>query len=260
MRVARAARVRVVSVVDHDTVAGLDAAHRACATLGLELVPGIEITAVRNGEDVHVLGYFFDAASPALLAFLENQRADRRRRVGEILERLAGLGIRLDPQQVLADASGPGQSPGRPLIARALVRAGVVRTTSDAFDWYLGQNRAAFVPRRASSPEEVVRIIHDAGGVASLAHPGLLGHEDWVDQAAAIGFDAVEVHHPAHDRDAVQRYLAVAARDGLGVSGGSDYHGDPSHGPERPGAVALPDASYADLCRRAGREVKGLQS
>ena len=254
IKAARSARLQVVSIVDHDTVAGLPGAARACAVLGVELVSGIEITAVRQGEDVHVLGYFFDPEAAMLVQFLEAQRVDRVRRVEEMLGRLADLGVRLDRRDVLNDeVLRPGRAAGRPLIARAMVRAGIVRTSTEAFDFYLGQNGAAFVARRGSSPEEVVSIIHGAGGIASLAHPGMLGHDEWLDRAGSDGFDAIEAYHSSHSDDTTARCRAAATRLGLGISGGSDYHGDPSHGPARPGETLLPEAAYADLCVRAGR-------
>jgi 3',5'-nucleoside bisphosphate phosphatase len=245
------ARLRVMAVCDHDTVAGLDRTAAACAAAGIEWVPGIEITAIREDADVHVLGYFFDHRSPGLLAFLDLQVSDRRRRVHEMIAKLDAIGVHVVPEQVFGGHAGlDARWIGRPLLARALVKAGHVRSPREAFDLYLAENGAAFVPRRAPSPEEVIELIHRAGGIASLAHPGMMGHDEWVPPMAAAGLDALEVYYVEHSPEMTTHYRVLADRLGLAMSGGSDYHGDPSHGPARPGSVSLPDAAYAGLKQR----------
>ena len=253
--VARRARLRTISVADHDTVAGFDEAAAGCAREGLEIVPGIEITAIQDDEDVHVLGYFFDPRHPSLAEFLASQRADRRRRFHEIAGKLADLGMRVDVEAALAGCDGTDASIGRPLLARAMVRAGYVRTTREAFDLYLADHMPAWLPRRAPSPAGVVALIHEAGGIAAVAHPALLGHDEWLPPLAAAGLDAIEVYYSDHSPEMTTHYRELANRLGIGASGGSDYHGDPSHGPERPGQCVVPEEAFADLrCRAAARK------
>lgn len=248
---ARHARLTTISVTDHDTVGALDEAAQACAADGVDWVPGIEITSARGTTEVHVLGYFFDHRSPRLLTFLEAQRADRVRRVREMIARLRALNLPVDEEEIFAPVPGqPSRAVGRPLVARALVRAGHVRTTREAFDLYLTEGGAAFVPRRAPSPEEVVAIIHEAGGVASLAHPALLGHDDWIAGFAAAGLDALEAFYSDHAPDAVAHYRDLAAQLGLALSGGSDYHGHVGHGPQSPGDAVLPEEEFVRLKAR----------
>jgi len=249
--VARRARLRTISVADHDTVAALDEAAAGCAREGLELVPGIEITAVQDDVDVHVLGYFFDPRHPSLAEFLASQRADRRRRFREMAGRLADLGMPVDVEAALAGYDGTDASIGRPLLARAMVRAGHVRTTREAFDLYLADHMPAWLSRRAPSPAEVVSLIHEAGGIAAVAHPALLGHDEWLPPLAAVGLDAIEVYYSDHSPEMTTHYRELASRLGIGATGGSDYHGDPWHGPERPGQCVLPEEAFADLRRRA---------
>lgn len=245
---ASAAGVTVLSVTDHDTVAGSDAAAVACRTAGIEFVRGIEITAVRDSADVHVLGYFVDAASPALQNFLAEQRRRRINRVREMIHRLAGLGIHLDADAILKPGiDDPSIAVGRPWIAGALVAGGHVATKNDAFDQFLSRGRPAYVPRAGASPEEVIGHIHDAGGLASIAHPALIGRDDWLHDFADAAADALEVFHPDHDADATTRYMALAKRLGLAVTGGSDYHADQSHGATAPGSVSLPREHYDGL-------------
>lgn len=249
---AAAAGVDVLSVTDHDTVSASDAAAEACATAGIAFVPGIEITAAAHHGDVHVLGYFLDVRSPALLAFLTAQRQRRIDRVREVVARLDRLGMHLDADAIVQPAiDDPSRSAGRPWVARALVAAGHVASTGLAFDKWLSRGRPAYVPRLAAPPDEVFDRIHDAGGVASLAHPGLLRHDEWIPPFVNAGLDALEAYHTEHDAETTARYAALAQRYGVAVSGGSDYHGDPSHGARAPGAVALPRDAYDRLAARS---------
>jgi hypothetical protein len=247
---AAAAGLTTIAVTDHDTVGGCRAAAEACAAKGLLFVPGIEITAIRFGGDVHVLGYFFDVDSPALAAFLAAQRARRLDRVREMIARLNAHGIELDADAILRPGlDDSARAAGRPWIARALVAGGYVASTNEAFEKWLSRGRPAFVPRAGAPPEEVFTRIHDAGGIASLAHPGLLEHDDWIPEFAAAGLDAIEAHHSDHDTLMTATYIAIAKRLRLGISGGSDYHADESHGAARLGIVTLPPEDFDHLRR-----------
>ena len=250
--VARAARagITMLSVTDHDTTAGLAEARSAAGRYGVGFVDGIEITAVERGRDVHVLGYFFDAGDAALQRFLERQRDERRRRVSEIAARLRELGMRVDASKILASVDGcRGRSIGRPALADALVAEGSATTRSEAFDLWLGEGRPAFVPRRGAGGLEVVHVIHAAGGLASIAHPGLLEMDDLVEALATRGLDALEARHSDHDDAVETRYREMAARLGLAVSGGSDFHGEDGRRREL-GAVALPRDDFDRLAAR----------
>jgi 3',5'-nucleoside bisphosphate phosphatase len=219
---------------------------------GVRLVPGIEISAVAGGRDVHVLGYFIDPASAALRAFLDRQREDRIRRVAEMGDRLAALGCPIDVAPIVADA-GRGRSVGRPQIAAALVAAGYVRTRDEAFDRFLEFGGAAYAPRSGTSPEEVVAIVHGAGGVASLAHPGVSARDQLIAPLAAAGLDAIEAGHSDHDAVTEARYRALAAELGLLVTAGSDFHGASSHRASRFGTISMTGAEFDRLSDAAGR-------
>lgn len=252
---AAAAGLTTIAVTDHDTVGGCREAEAACAAAGLTFVPGIEITAIRYGGDVHVLGYFVDVDSPALQAFLAAQRERRVDRVREMIERLRSLGMELDANAVLQPGlADPTKAVGRPWIARALVARGYVASTNEAFDKWLARGRPAFVPRAGAPPDEVFLRIHEAGGVASLAHPGLLEHDDWIPEFASAGLDAIEAYHSDHDTLMTATYLSIAKRLRLGISGGSDFHGDESHGAVQLGLVSLPPEDF-DHMRRLARPV-----
>ncbi len=255
----QAAGLTTFAITDHDTVAALPDARGLAAGRGLTLVPGIEITAVCDGRDVHVLGYWCDEADADLLAFLVEQRARRVARVERIADALARAGAPINLVPLLDDAAArPGAAVGRPGLARALVQAGHAASVQDAFDRLLAEGRPAYVPRSGVVPEEVFEIVHRAGGVASLAHPAVTRRDDLLPRWARGGADALEAFHSDQDADDEARYLDAAAQLGLAVSGGSDFHGD-DPGPVRRtrralGGVTLPAAQFARLrAAHAGR-------
>jgi 3',5'-nucleoside bisphosphate phosphatase len=252
---AAAAGVTTLAVTDHDTVAAVAEVAALSSAAGLAFVPGIEITAIEDGADVHILGYFLDPASPRLAAFLSAQRESRVARVHAIAERLASLGVGINVGPLLETANRQnGSSIGRPQIARALVAAGHAVDTNDAFERWLGRGRPGFVPRVGAQSEEVIAIIHNAGGLASLAHPGITRVDARIAALRNAGLDALEAYHSDHDADTRDRYLALARDLGLLVTGGSDYHGDPAHG-VAPGTVTLPMHEFHRLERR-GAELR----
>jgi predicted metal-dependent phosphoesterase TrpH len=238
----------VLAVTDHDTVAACEAVAAACAVAGIEFVTGIEITAIRDERDVHTLGYFLDVHSPVLAEFLNEQRGHRIDRLRLMIDRLSTFGIVLDAEAILQPArDDSSKSAGRPWIARALVAGGHVASIAEAFDRWLAPARPAFVPRIGATPEQVVARVHEAGGIASIAHPGLLARDGWLPQLVEAGLDAIEAYHTDHDEATTARYVALADTLGVAVSGGSDYHGDASHRAKSIGAVSLPRDRYERL-------------
>jgi predicted metal-dependent phosphoesterase TrpH len=237
----------VMAITDHDTMASVPRASALCAQAGVTLVPGIEITAMEAGRDIHVLGYFLDAAHDGLQQFLARQRRNRLDRVHAIADRLAAAGAAIDIEPLVSDADRhDGRSIGRPQVARALVAAGHASTTNEAFERWLSRGRPAFVPRAGANPEQVIGIIHDASGLASIAHPGIAHVDDRIPSLKDAGLDALEAYHSDHDDAARDRYLALARDLNLLVTGGSDYHGDPAHG-LNPGDVTLPAHEWERL-------------
>jgi predicted metal-dependent phosphoesterase TrpH len=244
---AHAAGLTTISITDHDTVAAIAEVTELAGAIGIRVIPGIEITAVDDGRDVHMLGYFFDPGSATLASLLERQRALRVARVREIGERLAALSRPVDVESVLlAAAARPGSSVGRPQVARELVRAGHVASVQEAFDVWLATGRPAFVPRTGPSPASVVGAIHQAGGIASMAHPGVTRRDELIAPLVDAGMDAIEVYHSDHPPDAEQAYLRMAQRHGVAISGGSDFHGDDTRR-NTLGAVSLPEPAFAAL-------------
>lgn len=250
----RAAGIRAFSVTDHDTVAALPAVRALAARASLEFLGGIEVTSVADGDDVHVLGYGFDEASPRLLEFLRAQRADRVERVKTMGRRLAELGVSIDVDAVLATAPAEGaRSIGRPALADAMVRGGHVATRAEGFDRFLARDRPAYVPRTGPSPADVVGLLSDVGALTSLAHPGLLRHDRFVPALVGRGLAALEVYHSDHDAAAVGRFGALARRLGVGRTGGSDFHGEDVSRPRVLGCTRLPRTHYERLLAEGRR-------
>ena len=242
---AAAAGVTRLAVTDHDTTSATGEIRALAAGRGIDTLPGIEITAVENGADVHVLGYFIDPADEELQRFLATQREHRVVRVEEIAARLAGLGKPIDVTGLVADARTQSmRSIGRPQIARAMIDAGHVATLDEAFARWLGRDCPAFVPRSGASPESVIRRIHAARGLASLAHPGRTRIDARLPALRDAGLDALEAFHSDHAPDERIRYVHTARSLGLLVTGGSDFHGDSAR-TITPGSTSLPEEYWA---------------
>lgn len=237
-----------IAVTDHDTLGGLKEVRKYTDAANIRLIPGIEVTSVHNERDVHILGYFIDESDAAFATFLAKGRSQRVERAREIAARLESLGCPIDIERVFTDAARRGASVARPLIADALMRHGHVHSRQEAFDRFLGSGRPAFVARVGSSPMEVVDAIHRAGGLASLAHPGVTRQPDLIEPLAAHGLDAVEAYHSDHTPEMQADTLAAARRLNLAVSGGSDYHGDDARRPL--GGVTLPQSAFDELTAR----------
>ena len=243
--VCREAGITTMAVTDHDTTAALMECAREAERAGIEFVPGIEITAAWEGTDVHILGYFVDREAPALTAFLEAQIEDRIRRARAVAKLLVGLGTPIDMEALIGLAAG--RPVLRPQIAQALVSAGHAADEQDAFIRFVGEGRPAYVARRGVTPSEVGAIIRRAGGVSSMAHPGVTRQDDLIPRLAVDGLDALEAYHTDHAPDETARYLALARRLGLSVTGGSDFHGFRSAHSSGFGTVCLPEPDFAAL-------------
>jgi 3',5'-nucleoside bisphosphate phosphatase len=216
-----------LALTDHDTCAGWDEARRAALAHDLEFVPGIELSAERGEQSVHLLGFWIDAGDAALAAECVRLRGERAERARAMIERLSRLGVTVDERRVRAIAGGAPI--GRPHVAAALVEAGAVPDLDTAFDRYLADGGPAWVPKHALDPVDAVTLIRAAGGTAVLAHPALSAEGGLatalLDELAAAGLAGVEADHPHQEPAAVEHWRARAAERGLLVTGGSDFHG-----------------------------------
>ncbi|HLY09386.1 MAG TPA: PHP domain-containing protein [Planctomycetota bacterium] len=225
VRLAKAQGVQVLAVTDHDTVEALPDALEEGRLQGVRIVPGIEMSSRFEGHDVHVLGYGIDHRAPGLLRRLGELQESRRVRVGKICEKLKALGVPLEPADVLAEAGG--KSVGRKHVARALLQKGLVRSLDDAFNRFLGQGSPANVPANDWTPAEAARFILEFGGQPSLAHPGFLEDPALAERILdSAPIRAIEVFHRYRSSTRHLRFLDLARRRQLQITGGSDFHGD----------------------------------
>jgi predicted metal-dependent phosphoesterase TrpH len=222
-----------LAITDHDNFDGFNEALPHARQAGLNLICGIELSTKlhpSNKRTVHLLGYFLaGSAAPAFQNWISGIQAARRDRNGRLAARLQSLGVDVRIEEV--EALG-GNMAGRPHFARLMVRKGYCASTREAFDRYLDEAAQAYVYREEPLLGEGIQRIRDGGGISSLAHPIRLGKRDPVEEEQLIvsmcdaGLQAIEVFHSDHRSDDAERYLAIARKYGLKVTGGSDFHGD----------------------------------
>jgi predicted metal-dependent phosphoesterase TrpH len=222
VRAAKRASLAAIALTDHDTVSGLAEARAVGAELGVRIVNGVELSAVEGETETHLLGlHLRDTA--VLERGLGELREMRGRRAARIVELLQSQGVQVTFDDVMLQA-GSGAI-GRPHVARALVADGWATDVRDAFDRYLGAGRPAYVAKDQLGMREAIAMVHAAGGLAVLAHPGAGGTRERIDALVALGLDGVEVKHPSHSPQDVARLRAFVDQLGLIPSGGSDWHG-----------------------------------
>lgn len=230
VRFARQLGLTTLALTDHDTTDGVTEAQRAGADLGMEVIAGIEINSEGEHGDAHILGYFVDPSEPRLQEQLEAIRDARVGRAKGMLKKLAEMGMPLEWNHVMAMA-GDAVSIARPHVARAMVQAGYVASTQEAFDKYISNDGPAYVNRLRLTMSEAIGLIHGAGGVAVIGHPAHSKLVHLIPLLVQAGLDGVEVYYPFHTPEQQAELLEMAARYNLVVTGGSDFHtlADPSH-------------------------------
>jgi hypothetical protein len=237
-----------MALTDHDSIAGVAGARTRALQLGLDVVAGVELSAREADRETHILGLHL-ADLNVLETVLLRFRGARVERARLILARLRELGMDVPAEDVLRE--GDTGAIGRPHVARALVQRGYVPDVRAAFDRYLGAGRPAYVPKEALSVAAAVELIHRAGGIAVLAHPGADGTLARVAEMKSAGMDGVEVRHPGHSAEDVARLAAIADHLGLVMSGGSDWHGGGDN-KRRLGGQEVPFEWMQEQLRRAG--------
>jgi len=212
-----------VALTDHDTVEGCTRMALACAQAELEFITGTELTTELKGQELHLLGYFIDAQNHRLLSQLASSQTVRQNRIREMVARLNRINIPLEADAVFAIANC--RSPGRPHIGRALVQAGLCSSLDEAFERFLKKDRPAWVPKAKIPAVDAVQLIHQAGGLAAMAHPGLNRNDALIPELVEAGMDGLECFYSRHAPAQTEHYLRLAAQYGLLVTGGSDCHG-----------------------------------
>jgi 3',5'-nucleoside bisphosphate phosphatase len=250
VRAAKRASLSAIALTDHDTVAGLAEARTVGAEIGVRIVNGVELSAVEGETETHLLGLHLRDTEVLERGLIE-LREMRGRRAARIVELLQSQGVQVTLDDVLIQA-GAGAI-GRPHVARALVADGWATDVRDAFDRYLGAGRPAYVAKEQLEMREAIAMVHAAGGLAVLAHPGGAGTRERIEALVAIGLDGIEVKHPSHSPQDTARLKAFVDQLGLIPSGGSDWHGA-SDGPRTIGMMHVP----SDWLRRQEERLEAL--
>jgi len=224
VQAARQAGLKALSLTDHDTVQGLAEFVTEGMRQGILVIPGVELSTLHQDLEVHILGYGCNPDDAALRDALARFAAARRRRIEKMVGNLRALKVNISLEQVLA-AAGKGPI-GRPHLAEALVRAGLVRSFDEAFEVWIGRRSPAYVEKYRLLPQEAVALIHDAGGLAVIAHPliGRMSYEGIVN-LLEVGIDGLEIKHPKMYVERGEQLRRLAEERGLLLSGGSDFHG-----------------------------------
>lgn len=213
-----------IAVVDHDTVDGLTPTIEIAESEGIEVLPGIELTAEYDGLEIHILGYLIDYKREDLMEKLGSLKQNRIERVYKILDKLNDMGVKLKPQDVF-DIAKQG-TVGRLHIARVMVKWGWVNSVAGAFQKYIGEKCPAYVCGFRFSPSEAIKLIREVKGIPVLAHPYSLNRDDLIYEFIDCGLMGLEVYYPEHTHSMVNFYLGLAEKFNLLVTGGSDCHGN----------------------------------
>ena len=232
--------VSAVAITDHDTFSGVAAAQAAGRKHGIEVVPGVELSCRHAGEEVHLVGLLIEP-DQGFLDLMEHLRACRESRMDKMLANLRGLGFVIDKEEL---GVRPGQSFGRPHLARALVRRGIVRNVGEAFERYLGDGGPVDVERERLEVAEGLALIHRVHGVSIVAHPGVSGLEGRLDDFRALGAMGMETRYPQYSPEMEQGFAAYCEKHGMLQSGGSDFHSR-----DRNSALGVPFVPYEFLTK-----------
>jgi predicted metal-dependent phosphoesterase TrpH len=236
VREAKRIGLAAIALTDHDTLDGLAEATATGAELGVRIVPGIELSAVEGNVETHILGLHL-SDTRVMESRLIDLREMRRNRALRIVQRLNELGVRVEFSSVLDQAAGGAI--GRPHVARAMIAEGWAVDFRDAFERYLGNGKPAYVMKERLAVADAIGLIHDAGGIAVLAHPAQGGTRERVEAFVREGMDGVEVRHPSHSSEDIARLGALVEHFSLVPSGGSDWHGA-AEGPRTLGMMRVP--------------------
>lgn len=216
-------KLDLISITDHDTFDAYNLID--IDSLPLRILPGMEISSIHKGSDVHILAYGYDKDNRELKEMTEMYLLGRRDRAARMIKILGEMGMQITLEEV-AEVAGSRELIVRPHIAQIMLKKGYVQTKNEAFDKYIGNDKPAHVHKPELLVPDVLKIIHGSGGVAVVAHPGKLVKPEYLDELILMGIDGIEVWHPDHYQYQVEEFTETAKRHGLYMTGGSDYHGD----------------------------------
>ena len=214
--------IDILSITDHDSTNSIERATELGRDLGIEIIPGVEISSDLRGAEVHILGYFIDINNKELEHYLQFFRDERLRRAASIVGKLNNLGLEITLDDVLEQSKN--SAIGRPHIAQAMLEKKLVSSYFEAFNKYIKNGGPAYEKKVHLSPQSAFKIISDAGGLSFIAHPGKMP-ESLVKELIEAGADGIEVIHPSHDENLTRFYRGIVNEYFLLESGGSDFHG-----------------------------------
>ena len=226
---AKNAGLSIIAITDHDTIDGIEDACRAGNEYGIKVIPGIELSTTDGKKEIHILGYYIDPANQYLKNLITQMINAREMRAINMVQKLNDIGIEITVDRVF-EISGTTFI-GRPHIARAMQEMGYIKEQSEAFTKnYIGNGGRAYVDRFKIKPVDAISIIHEAGGIAVLAHPGYLADRSSLDEGDLVryfgcGLDGVEVFYSKHTEEQVEYYLRIVIKYGMVITKGSDFHG-----------------------------------
>ena len=246
-------KLAAIAITDHDCVDAVPLALQAAGPAGLEIVPGVELSAETGGVEIHIVGLVIDWKQAWFQKELTEIRLERLRRMEKMVAKLNENKVSISIEDVMR-FSDTGRSVGRLHLARALLDKGYVRTIRDAFDKYIGNKAPCYVKRDIISPRKAIRMIRELNGISVLAHPGIMNHDELIPDLIRSGLDGIEVFHVDHQKKQAKHYNDLAETEGLLMSGGSDCHGD-GKGYPLMGLVKVP-YDFLEKIKEAGEKLK----
>lgn len=246
------------AITDHDTIEGCKVALELQAKYGIEVIPGVELSAHEDGVEYHILGYEFDIDNCNLLEFMEVCRINRLTRAKEIVKKLAERDVILDFDEIVELA---GKSPiTRPHIAHSMLNHEYVDSIKEAFTLYIGTGCSAYVPKVNFPVSQAIKLIRQAHGISSLAHPGKTISLPVIEKIIGYGLDAIEIIHPSHNPKMVNHYRKVAQKFDLIPTGGSDFHGNRGYDANFLGQFMIPYDSVKQIKKKCEKYEKVFAS
>lgn len=246
VQMAKSVGLTTISLTDHDNVDGLDRIIEEGKIQGVEIIPGIEFTTEVPGAEIHILGYFIDRKNPILLDKLKQLQTGRVERIHKIVEKLNKVGVMITADDVFAIAKN--NTPGRPHVAKAMIKNGAVSSFKEAFDRYIDFRGPAYVSHYKMSPDEAIKLICQVSGIAVFAHPAISARDEMIPEFISSGLKGIEVFYPTNRPEQTSKYKELAKKYGLIMTGGTDFHGQNSGKKIELGDLTIED-TYIDALK-----------
>ncbi|CAN5466267.1 PHP domain-containing protein [soil metagenome] len=221
---AKKNNLQAISITDHDNISALKESMQIGKELGVEIIPGVEISSEINGQEIHILAYFINGDDEKFVSFLKKIRDSRIDRVRQMIKILNELGSKINAEEFIGRFA-ENISIGRPHIAMELVAEKFARNFAEAFMKYIGDNKPAYIKKVNPPYNETIKMISESGGLSFIAHPGKYVREEVMAELIRTGLDGIEIHHPSHSKSDLEYFTKIAADNFLLESGGSDFHG-----------------------------------